>query len=79
MVNRIEKYFKKLSYSERKRIYDKLEEVEKYGIKVADVKALKNKKGLYRLRIGKLIRIIFYFKNGKAIIIDADNRDSIYK
>jgi len=79
MTNRIEKYFQKLSLAQRQRIYDKLEEVERYGITTADIKPLKKNKGLYRLRVGRLIRIIFRFEDEKAIIIDADNRDSIYK
>ena len=79
MIDHIKKYFQKLSPSQRQKIYNKLEEVEKYGINAADVKPLKGHKGLYHLRIGRLIRIVFCLKDNKAIIIDADNRDSIYK
>jgi len=79
MTSRIEKYFRKLNLSQRKKIYKKLAEVEKHGINTSDVKALKNNKGLYRLRIGRLIRIIFRIEKGKVVIVDADNRDSIYK
>jgi mRNA-degrading endonuclease RelE of RelBE toxin-antitoxin system len=79
MTDKIQKYFLKLSLAQRKKIDTKLEEIEIYGIGIADVKPLKTRKGLYRLRIGKLIRIIFYIENEKVIIVDADNRDSIYK
>lgn len=79
MTDRIEKYFRKLSLVQRQKIYDKLEDIEENGIHAADVKPLKNKKGLYRLRIGRLIRIIFRFEEGKPVVVDADNRDSIYR
>lgn len=78
MVDRIHKYFQKLTPKQRQQILDKLEEIEQKGLKAADTKPIKNQKGVYRLRIGKLIRILFRFENQKIVIIDADNRDSIY-
>jgi len=79
MTDKIQKYFSRLSVNERKKIFQKLEEIEQRGIKAGDVRPLKNSKGYYRVRIGRLIRIVFRFEDGKVVIVDADNRDNIYR
>ena len=79
MVTKLEKYFRKLTPKQRQLIEDKLFKIEKNGISSADVESLVGQKGLYRLRVGKLIRIIFKLKNGQPILIDAYNRDKIYQ
>lgn len=78
MVSKLEKYFRKLTPKQRKQIEEKLLQIEELGVNGADVAPLVGQKGYYRLRVGKLIRIIFRFENGKPVLIDADDRDKIY-
>jgi len=79
MTDKIQKYLQSLTLTQRKKIYEKFMDIKINGIGAADVKPLTDKKGLYRLRVGRLIRIIFRIEKGEAIIVDAGNRDSIYK
>ena len=79
MTDKVQKYLRKLSIKQKLQIDAKLDLIEKYGIKAADVVPLKGKKGMYRLRVGKLIRVIFRFEaQGRVQIIDVDNRDAVY-
>ena len=79
MVSKIFKYLAKLSVKDRKRFLDKVSQIEKLGLTAPGIKSVVSEPGVYRFRIGKIIRVKFRLENGEVIIIDADNRDRIYR
>ena len=77
MVNKIEKFFNKLDTKIKKRIKEKLLEIQKNPFETEDIKKMKGESNTYRVRIGK-IRIIYQVVDNKVEIIDVDYRGNIY-
>lgn len=77
MTDKIIKFIKKLTRSEKEKIQKAISCILKNKLERLDIKKLVGSRNLYRLRIGK-IRIIYQEKNNINSIIDIDYRGSIY-
>ncbi len=74
-MNKIEKFLKSLSKTEKELFFLLMNQLEKDFTKLPNIKKLKNTKNLYRIRIGKY-RIIFKnYINKKTEIVRISKRD----
>ena len=78
-MDKIEKALQKLSASERERIKKALRNLQAGKTKVMDIKKLKGRSDIFRLRIGNL-RVIYQVKEGKIFVLAIARRnDKTYK
>ena len=78
MTDKIQKFIDKLDSKTKARIISILESILESPFSIPNLKKLRGKKNLYRIRIGK-IRIIFKISsNKKPEIVDIDFRGDIY-
>jgi len=79
MVNRLTKFVAKLNRKDRERLENAFEAIRKDWQNAGDVKPLKGRKNIFRLRSGKF-RIVFEAKYGKISILYAGKRnDTFYR
>ncbi len=79
MVDKIEKALKKLTEKERKVAKNTLVKIQKEKIKDLDIKKLKGRNDIFRVRKGT-VRIIFQKKNENILILSIERRsDKTYK
>ncbi len=79
MVDNIEKALRKLTEKERKAIKNILTKIKKEKIKDLDIKKLKGRDDIFRVRKGN-IRIVFRKKNENILILSVERRsDKTYK
>lgn len=79
MVTKINKLLKKLSLKKREQIIKVTKKIITGKLDNLDVKKLKNKQNIYRVRVGSL-RIIFYMKNSDIRILEIEFKsDNTYK
>jgi len=79
MVDKIEKALKKLMEKERKTIKSVLIKIQKEKIKDLDVKKLRGRDDIFRVRKGD-IRIVFRKSNESILILSIERRsDKTYK
>jgi mRNA-degrading endonuclease RelE of RelBE toxin-antitoxin system len=79
MVDKIEKALKRLTEKERKAIKNTLAKIQKEKIKDLDIKKLKGRSDIFRVRKGS-VRIIFQKKNENILILSIERRsDKTYK
>ena len=77
-MDKITKFLKKLSFKERDGIEHILDKIERRDIIDLDVKKLRGKENIFRVRKGS-IRIIFLMKNHTTNIITIERRsDATY-
>jgi mRNA-degrading endonuclease RelE of RelBE toxin-antitoxin system len=74
MADKIKKFLARLSPQELNRVLAVMYDIENNDIDSLDIKPLKGQKHTYRVRKGR-VRIIFYSKNEKVVIISVSNRD----
>ena len=73
-MNKIEKFLKKISKTERKNILKQIKLTQEQKINLACIKKIKGSEN-FRIRAGKF-RILFYWKkDGSIILIDICKRD----
>lgn len=77
-MDKIYKFLEKLSKKQRMLILSIFEDLKILNLANYDVKALKGKPGMFRLRQGS-IRVIFAKMNGKGIVIAVGFRKDIYE
>ncbi len=79
MVDKIEEELKKLTEKEREVIKNILTKIQEESIKGLDVKKLKGRDDIFRVRKGN-IRIIFRKDNEKILILSIERRsDKTYR
>ncbi len=79
MVDKIRKVLKKLTKKEREAVRDILEKINKNNFKGLDLKKLKGRDDIFRVRKGK-IRIIFRKVNKSIFVLSIEKRsDKIYR
>lgn len=74
-MNRIDKALNKLRTKEKKKIKNILLKIKKEELEGLDLKKLKGRSGIYRVRKGD-IRVIFYKKKGSIKILSVERRRS---
>lgn len=78
-MDKIEKALRKLSVKEKSRIERILKKLNSGELKDLDVKKLKGRDDIFRLRSGN-IRIIYRFQSGNIFILSIDRRrENTYK
>jgi len=79
MVDRAEKFLRKVTGKQSKKLRKTVKDIEKGNLAGLDIKAMAGKKGWYRCRLGK-IRIVF-IKTGfkKNVVHSIDWRGGVYK
>lgn len=78
-MDKIEKELKKLSAKERTWIKEILEKIERHDMRGLEVKKLKTRKDIFRVRKGN-VRIIYRDNNGSISILAIERRsDNTYK
>jgi len=78
-MDRIEKFFRKLSPNLRSRLIKEISEITENRLEGKDIKPIKRKKGWYRCRVGN-IRIIFTStSSGTNVVTDAEFRGKVYR
>ncbi len=79
MVDKIEKALRKLTEKERKAIKNILTKIKKEKIKDLDIKKLKGRDDIFRVRKGSM-RIVFRKKNESILILSVERKsDKTYK
>lgn len=77
-MDSIEKAIKKLTAKERERIKDILQKLNSNGLSGLDIKKLKNRSDIFRIRKGNM-RIIYRLSNDKVFILAVERRsDTTY-
>ncbi len=78
-MNKIEKFFKKISKTEKKDILKQIKLTQERKINPAKIKKIKDSKN-FRIRVGKF-RVLFYWKyDGSIMLIDIRKRnENTYK
>lgn len=74
-MDKIEKALNKLSVEEKKKLKDILIQIDKKNFQNLDLKKLKNKDNIFRVRKGTM-RIIFYMNNNSIKILGIERRSS---
>jgi len=74
-MDKIEKALNKLSVEEKKKLKDILIQIDKKNFQNLDLKKLKNKDNIFRVRKGTM-RIIFYMNNNSIKILSIERRSS---
>jgi mRNA-degrading endonuclease RelE of RelBE toxin-antitoxin system len=78
-MDKITKSLQKLDRKEKKVVRDILVKIKNKDFKNLDVKKLKSKNNIFRVRKGK-IRIIYYLKQERIMILSIERRsEKIYK
>lgn len=77
-MDKIDKFYGKLTAKERKFVYAVLEKLLRNDVSTVKFKKLKGYEDLYTIRIGK-IRIICVKTKNKYIPVDMDYRKNIYR
>ena len=79
MVDKIEKALRKLTEKERKLVKNILTKIQRGGVKDLDIKKLKGRDDIFRVRKGR-IRVVFRKNNNKIFVLSIERRsDSTYK
>ena len=73
-MDKIQKFVRKLSAGEARRVFDALEQVLTGRLSALSVKKLKGDRDIYRVRVGR-VRIIFTKVHDQNIITDIDFRN----
>ena len=73
-MDKIQKFVRKLSAGEARRVFDALEQVLTGRLSALSVKKLKGDRDIYRVRVGR-VRIIFTKVHDQNIITDVDFRN----
>jgi len=74
-MDKIEKALNKLSVEEKKKLKNILIQIDKKNFQNLDLKKLKNKDNIFRVRKGTM-RIIFYMNNNSIKILSIERRSS---
>jgi len=77
MVDKIFKILAKLNKADKDRIDSAIERLGSDWKNAGDIKPLKNKKGYFRLRVGKF-RIIFIVLNDEAFVLKVGKRSDVF-
>ena len=77
MTKAFEKYFRRLSKSDRDRILKVIIQIRDLELKGLDIKKMKGVSDVYRVRIGKF-RIVFQKTEHGGEILGIDTRGDIY-
>lgn len=79
LMEKIDKFIKKLSFKEAERIYLIIDKIINRNFENLDIKKLKGFDHIYRVRVGKN-RIIYTDNKGQVKILEISSRDdSTYK
>lgn len=73
-MDKIDKALAKLSEKERKKVKQALKKIFSYDIKGLDIKKLKDRSEIFRLRVGDL-RVIYRVVNNKIFILAISRRN----
>jgi len=74
-MDKIKKLLQKLSFQEKTKVKNILLKVDKGNLKDLDIKKLKGKQNIFRIRKGDL-RIIFYKINNSIRVLTIEKRSS---